>query len=120
MARPKAKIDPETVEKLAAIHCTVDEMASVLGCDRRTLQRRFALAMENGRNKGKMSLRRKQYELATGGNVPMLIWLGKQLLEQRDRREMTIEDMSKERFDQFLEGVAARIKTEISNGNGQS
>lgn len=87
MARPKASIDAEDVEKLAAIHCTVDEIASVLGVHKRTLERRFAAVIEAGRNRGKMSLRRKQYEMARDGNVALLIWLGKQLLDQRDKRD---------------------------------
>jgi hypothetical protein len=31
-----------------------------------------------------MSLKRKQYEVAMSGNVSMLIWLGKNILGQRD------------------------------------
>ena len=33
---------------------------------------------------GKVSLRRAQIKLAESGNATMLIWLGKQLLNQRD------------------------------------
>lgn len=59
-------------------------MAAVLGADRRTIQRRFATVIENGRANGRMSLKRKQFDLAMKGNVTMLIWLGKQTLGQRD------------------------------------
>ena len=38
------------------------------------------------------SLRRWQYEKAKDGNVAMLIWLGKQLLGQRDRIDETWRD----------------------------
>lgn len=34
-----------------------------------------------------IGLRSKQIELANSGNVPMLIWLGKQFLDQRDKHE---------------------------------
>jgi hypothetical protein len=34
----------------------------------------------------KISLRRQQIETAKKGNVSMLIWLGKQLLDQSDKR----------------------------------
>ena len=37
--RPKFEIDFETVEKLASLMCTQEEIASFLGCDVRTLQR---------------------------------------------------------------------------------
>jgi hypothetical protein len=41
---------------------------------------------QHGRLQGNATLRRKQYQLATqgDGNCTMLIWLGKQLLGQRD------------------------------------
>lgn len=87
MARPRKKIDPEQVEKLAALNCSYEEMANVVGCDPSTLTRRFAQAIKKGRSFGNVSLRRKQFELAMAGNATMLIWLGKQQLGQRDRSE---------------------------------
>ena len=41
----------------------------------------------------KMSLRRKQFELAISGNLGALIWLGKNLLGQTDRMEHTRKDI---------------------------
>lgn len=86
MARPRKKIDPEQVRKLAAIQCTTAEMAAVLNCSSDTLERRFAAILKEGRANGCMSLKRKQYELAMSGNVGMLIWLGKQHLGQYEKR----------------------------------
>ena len=40
--------------------------------------------IEKGREHAKISLRRMQFKSAEGGNVTMQIWLGKQLLGQRD------------------------------------
>jgi hypothetical protein len=85
MARPRKKIDPEIVEKLAAILCTMEEIGQIVGCSVDTLERRFADIIEKGRAHGNMSLRRKQYDLAMGGNVTMCIWLGKQRLGQREK-----------------------------------
>ena len=34
-------------------------------------------------------MRAKQVELAKAGNVTMLIWLGKQMLDQSDKQEVT-------------------------------
>lgn len=84
MAPPRKKIDVEQVRKLAAIHCTNEEIASIVGCSKDTLERRCAAILKDGRAAGKMSLKRKQYELAMSGNVTMLIWLGKILLGQRE------------------------------------
>lgn len=88
MARPLKQIDPEQVKLLAGIGCPVEEIALVLGCDKRTLERRFAVVIETGRADMKKALRRKQVEIALKGDRTMLIWLGKQLLGQRDEQRM--------------------------------
>ena len=106
MARPKLKIDEEQVMKLAAINCSYAEMAAVLDCDESTLTRRFAQAIQKGRENGKMSLKRKQFELAMSGNVTMLIWLGKQTLGQTDK--MTME-LSKVPTEALVEEARKRI-----------
>ena len=36
----------------------------------------------------KLALRKKQFDIAMQGNVQMLIWLGKQYLEQSDKQEL--------------------------------
>lgn len=92
MPKPKIPIDEAQVEKLAAIMCTMEEIGSIVNCSVDTLERRFAETIKKGRDKGKMSLKRKQYEMAIGGNVTMLIWLGKQHLGQRDRSAEEIQD----------------------------
>lgn len=92
MARPKKKIDPEQIKQLAMIGCTLEEMAQVLGCHRATLDRRFATVIKEGWNLRNMSLRRKQFEVAMGGSVGMLVWLGKQFLGQKDKGEVSGPD----------------------------
>ena len=89
--RPKIKIDYETVEKLAAMMCTQEEIASYFDCDVRTLQRdaEFCQVFKKGIDKGKMSMRRTQMKMAEAGNATMSIWLGKQYLGQRDKIEQT-------------------------------
>ena len=84
MARPKIKIDPIEVEKLAAMWCTTKEIASFFDCSVDTIDRRFAENLAKGRDKGKIKLRRLQWQAAEKGNVVMLIFLGKQILDQRD------------------------------------
>ena len=92
--RPKKEIDYTTVEKLANIQCTQDEIASFLGISTRTLQRdeHFMELFNRGRENGKMSLRRMQWKHAEK-SVPMAIWLGKQYLGQRDKVEYTDDGM---------------------------
>jgi hypothetical protein len=93
VGRPKKEIDREQVLELAKIHCTYAEMAAVLNCNESTLKRRFADLIERGREEGKMSLRRAQFDLALNRkNVAMLIWLGKQILGQTDKVEHQTAD----------------------------
>lgn len=83
--RPKKEIDYTTVEKLANIQCTQEEISSFLGISSRTLLRdeKFKELFSKGRENGKMSLRRIQWKHAEK-SVPMAIWLGKQYLGQKD------------------------------------
>ena len=88
--RPKKEIDYTTVEKLANIQCTQEEIASFLGISTRTLLRdeKFKELFAKGRENGKMSLRRMQWKHAEK-NTTMAIWLGKQYLGQTDKIENT-------------------------------
>lgn len=83
----KKQIDPALVISLAKLHCTFAEIAAVVGCSTKTIERRFRKEVEQGREAGKASLRRMQWALAAKGNVAAQIWLGKQLLGQKDRIE---------------------------------
>lgn len=96
MARPPLDIDEQLVENLAAIHCTMEEIASVCGCSVDTLERRFADVIKRAREKGKSSLRRLQWQAAQKGNVTMLIWLGKQLLNQKDISRIELDRIPNE------------------------
>jgi hypothetical protein len=87
--RPKKKIDPEQVRKMAGIGLTVAEIAALNECSAVTVQRRFAKVIEEGRLRRNASLRRKQFEMAMSGNPTMCVWLGKQYLEQADKQEQS-------------------------------
>lgn len=95
--RPKKEIDYATVEKLANIQCTQEEIASFLGISTRTLQRdeQFMELFNKGRESGKMSLRRIQWKHAEK-SASMAMFLGKQYLGQRDNVEVSnTDDMNK-------------------------
>lgn len=82
-------------EKLCGIMCTRNEVASILGMDPRTLVANIAdtypetptwdEAFERFSSNGRASLRRKQFETAMDGSIPMLIFLGKNYLGQADK-----------------------------------
>jgi hypothetical protein len=112
MARPRLEIDPEQVKLLAGIGCPVDEMALVLGCSKRTLERRYAALIETGRADIRKSLRRKQVEMALKGDRTMLIWLGKQLLGQRD--EQRVEHAGGLRIERDDEALEAAVQERLA------
>jgi hypothetical protein len=92
MARPRKTIDEKELLKHAANGYTMKELEAISGVSEDTLNRRFAGAIKKGRSLRNASLRRKQYELAMRGNATMLIWLGKQYLDQSDKPEAVVED----------------------------
>lgn len=95
--RPRIELNEDQAEQLATIGCTDEEIGLVLGCSPDTVSRRkadtpeFAARLAKGRATLKSSLRRAQYESGIKHlNVKMLIWMGKQLLDQRDRQSHEI------------------------------
>jgi hypothetical protein len=80
------------LEKLSAMQCTDEEVAAFLHVTVRTIERRrqqqraFAEAMERGRAKGRISVRRTLHAQAAQGNIAAAIFLAKNLLGYRDVR----------------------------------
>lgn len=91
MARPRKKIDPVQVLKLASLHCTMKEMAYFFDVSVDTLERRYAEEIEKGREQGKTRLRQLQWQSAEKGIFAMQIWLGKQILGQSDKIESKVD-----------------------------
>ena len=90
MARPKKyDIDKTQVEKLASYGGTVREVANFFGCSEDLIKKSYSQFMTKGKDKGKIRLRQMQWRSAEKGSVPMQIWLGKQVLGQSDKQEIT-------------------------------
>lgn len=88
VGRPPIEVDWKRVYRMAKIHCTVEEIGFVLGVHHQTLNNKpeFQELYQRGWNYGKMSLRRAQFNCAIKeGNPTMMIWLGKNVLGQKDR-----------------------------------
>ncbi|MGK2857550.1 MAG: hypothetical protein ACSLFQ_10120 [Thermoanaerobaculia bacterium] len=104
--RPPIKIDAEFVERVAALFCTMQEIAETVGCSVATLERRFAGSIKKGREKGKANLRRHQFLAAQKGNPTMLIWLGKQHLGQTDKL-LPLAPLTDDELRRIIAGAAA-------------
>lgn len=97
--RPKLEVDWIAVEEMCKIHCTGEEIAAISKMSYDTLKKAirkkydltFTQYYKEKSADGKMSLRRKQFKSAVeDGNTTMLVWMGKQLLGQRDGRDIDI------------------------------
>jgi len=87
--RRPVHIDLIELEKLCSIQCTDEDLAGFFGVTTRTIENRrkkseFREAMERGRAKGRVSVRRAQFKLLEKGDAGTAKWLGKQYLGQRD------------------------------------
>ena len=91
VGRPKKyNIPTDKLEQLSSFGCTNKELASYFGCSADLLEKSYSEFLTKGRDKGKIRLRQLQYKAAEGGNVTMLIWLGKQVLRQSDKQEIEL------------------------------
>lgn len=95
--KPPAEIDLKQLEGIAKFHCTIDEAAVFFGCSKRTMLRyldeenrdpAYREAWERGRTNGKLSLRRLQWQHASGTGssaVQMTIHLSKHWLGETEK-----------------------------------
>jgi len=97
LGRPIIEIDWEVFENLCKLQCTLIEIASYFECSEDTIEKAckrqydklFTDVFKEKRGKGKIALRRKQYSIALDGDKTMLIWLGKQYLNQAEKQEVS-------------------------------
>ena len=112
MGRPLKQIDESQFSKLCAMQCTLEEIAGFFDCSEDTIERwckrelkeSFADAYKKRSVKGKISLRRNQMKLSEK-SAAMAIFLGKNMLGQRDNVEYTNEETLAK-----LDEVLAQIK----------
>jgi hypothetical protein len=89
IGRPKAEIDAAMVLKMAQWGAKTVEIADFFNVSVDTIDNRFSEILEKGRSELKMSLRQWQLTAAKNGNATMLVWLGKQMLGQKDNLEIS-------------------------------
>jgi len=88
MARPRKQIDPEKVEKLAMVGCPPNEIAAELGCEHKTIDRRFGGVVKKGAERGKLRIRSKLFKMAIEeDNLGAAIFLAKAWCGMRERED---------------------------------
>lgn len=117
------RIDKSQFEQMCGIQCTEEEIASLFSVSVDTLQRwcentygrGFAEVFREKRQRGKASLRRRQWLKADEGDTTMLIFLGKQYLGQADRISQSITAVTGETRDELAE-IMNEIDEEYESG----
>lgn len=103
---PKKEIDWKVFEDACSIFCTQEEMEGLLHVSKDTLLRRvreeygedYAAVYKRFSAGGRQSLRRTQIKLAKK-NAAMAIWLGKNILDQKDSpTEMMVSEEVSNKF----------------------
>ena len=90
VGRPKAEVDVEILKNLASIGCPTYEIASVMNVSARTLKRNFAEIIDQYKERGKASLRKKMFDKAVKkDNTMMQIFLSKNYLGMSDKVQQT-------------------------------
>lgn len=118
--RKPVHIDLVELEKLCVLHCTDEEIAGWFGVSTRTIEMRrkqseFADVMQRGKAKGQISVRRAQMKLLEAGNATIAVWLGKQLLGQRDVTPLQVSGPNGEALKVSLESFDALLKEAKQN-----
>jgi hypothetical protein len=111
--RPRKKIDQEQFEKLCKLQCTIDEFCCYFDCNTDTLEKwckktykmNFSEVFRIKKGSGKISLRRKQFEVALSGNPTMLIWLGRNMLGQTDKIDLSIDSKKDGKLADLIDGL---------------
>lgn len=99
VGRPRFEFTEERIDiirELASEGATVKELARAVGCSVDTLYANSTAidAYHQGQADMKISLRHWQFLQAKSGNVQMLIWLGRNILGQKDQ---PIQDSTEEK-----------------------
>jgi len=101
------------------------------GVSVRTIQTRrkkplFAEAMRRGQARGRISVRRAQWRLLEAGNGTIAVWLGKNLLGQKDTMQITganggpVQTESKADFSLLSVEELRVLRGSLSKLNGKS
>lgn len=104
MARPRMELEDMNFDGWAqlealAVWGSAEFCATKLGMSPDSLDRRlkekyghgFAEYKHKIQEPLRINLMKKQYDVAMGGNTAMLIWLGKQYLNQSDKQETALQ-----------------------------
>ena len=83
----------EHVEALAAMGASDESISEFMGIDDETLRKYFSSTLKTGKERVKNKLRIMQLKKAYSGHTGMLIWLGKNMLGQADKKAIVVDEV---------------------------
>jgi hypothetical protein len=125
-SRPLIDIDMAKVDELLIYGCNGAEVAAVFGCHPDTLYKRvedekgmtFTAYACQKKQHGDSILRGAQYRKAAKGDNSMMIWLGKNRLDQRDSpAEITVSPEAMKSVKAFLDQLSESRERAKANSN---
>lgn len=110
--RPKKEINKKQFEEMCKVQCTQNEICAILGVGldkllswcQETYNETFSSVYKKYSENGKMSLRRYQMRLAQT-NASMAIWLGKNMLGQKDNIDVGISSNEDDDLTKAIKGA---------------
>lgn len=90
LGRPRKTLDPEVIARFIGKGFTVEYVARLMDVCVDTLYGNYSDALKKGYAFREGCLQAKQFKDAMKGNATLLIWLGKQWLNQTDKSESKI------------------------------
>lgn len=125
VGRPRIQFsekEMDTLKALSSIHCTYKEMAVVMGVSVDTLSDNFSDVIEEGREKGKSSVRRMLWTHGQNGNSIALKYLIHNILHEKlDDGSIAIkvfsDEVSKLTDDQIEQLAVEKLKLKAGSSD---
>lgn len=111
-------IDPNEVEKLAAMACTAEEIGAFFECSQDTIERNFADALKKGRAKGRMSMKRALFQKVQAGDLGAMVWWGKNFAGMSDKQQVEVHDQNASQQTLVITELGSKILGAIEKWNG--
>ncbi len=94
VGRHRLKLDEEKIGQLAFFGNPDAGIATILGVSPKTITNNYSNILAKKRAERRAALRAAQTKAALEGNIAMLIFLGKNELEQKDKRDVETPGLS--------------------------
>lgn len=99
IGRPKKELDWKLLDSILQFGARLIDCSEMCNMSDDSIQKRikeehgctFSEYRNRKMSKMRMKLLQKQFDVAMSGNVALLIWLGKQHLDQKDKAETTLD-----------------------------